>query len=72
MAVNDDPEKHRGRPKTSHTDWNCVIIESLIREDQNAKQYFTSFEREHDAEWMFKLVRRWDKCLNANVDYVEE
>jgi hypothetical protein len=20
MAVNDDPEKHRGRPKTSHTD----------------------------------------------------
>jgi transposase len=33
MALNDDPQKHRGRPRTSYTDENCVIVEDLIRED---------------------------------------
>jgi hypothetical protein len=37
MALNDDPEKHRGRPKTSHTDENCVNVEGLIREDRRVK-----------------------------------
>jgi hypothetical protein len=32
-ALNDDPQKHRGRPRTSHTDENCVIVEGSKRED---------------------------------------
>jgi hypothetical protein len=36
-ALNDDPQKHRGRLKTSHTDENCVIVEGLIREGRRAK-----------------------------------
>jgi hypothetical protein len=34
-------------------------------------QYFTSFEKEHYREGMVKLVKPWDKCLNANVGYAE-
>lgn len=33
----DDPEKNRGRPRTSHTDENCSIVEGLIREDRRIK-----------------------------------
>jgi histone-lysine N-methyltransferase SETMAR len=29
--------RNRGRPRTSHTDENCVIVEGLIREDQRVK-----------------------------------
>jgi hypothetical protein len=36
-VLNDDPQKHRGRPRTSHTDENCVIVEGLIREDRRVK-----------------------------------
>jgi outer membrane protein assembly factor BamA len=36
-ALNDDPQKNTGRPRTSHTDENSVIVESLIKEDQRAK-----------------------------------
>jgi hypothetical protein len=36
-ALNCNSEKHRGRPKTVHTDEYCVIIESLIREDQRVE-----------------------------------
>jgi predicted DNA-binding protein YlxM (UPF0122 family) len=36
-ALNDDPQEHRGRPRTSHTDENCVTVEGLIREDQRVK-----------------------------------
>jgi hypothetical protein len=32
-ALNYDTEKQRGRPKTSHTDENCVIVGGLIREN---------------------------------------
>jgi hypothetical protein len=35
-ALNDDPPKHRGRPRASHTDENCVIA-GLIREDRRVK-----------------------------------
>jgi hypothetical protein len=40
MALNDEPEKHRGWPRTSDSDENCVIFESLIREDRrfNARE----------------------------------
>jgi hypothetical protein len=31
-ALNDDPEKPKCRPRTLHTDENCVIVEGLIRE----------------------------------------
>jgi hypothetical protein len=31
-ALNDNPEKQRGRPRTSHTDEGSVIVASLIRE----------------------------------------
>jgi hypothetical protein len=33
MALNDDPEKRRGRPRTSHTDENSVIDKDPIGED---------------------------------------
>jgi hypothetical protein len=39
MALNDYPEKHRGRPRTFHTDENCVIVKGLIREDGRIKVY---------------------------------
>jgi hypothetical protein len=40
MTLNDDPEEHRGWPRASHSDENCVIFESLIREDRrvNARE----------------------------------
>jgi hypothetical protein len=34
-------------------------------------QYFTSFGKEHYHEEMLKLVKCWDKCLNAVGDHVE-
>jgi hypothetical protein len=37
MAVKDGPEKHRGRPRTPDTEENCVIVESLVREDRRIK-----------------------------------
>jgi hypothetical protein len=37
MALNADPHIRRGRPRTSHTDENCVIVEGLIREDGRVK-----------------------------------
>jgi Mn-dependent DtxR family transcriptional regulator len=37
MALNDDLQNNRGRPRTSHSDENCVNIESLIKEDQRIK-----------------------------------
>jgi hypothetical protein len=37
MALNGDPEKHKGRPRTLHTDENCVIDKGLIREDQRVQ-----------------------------------
>jgi hypothetical protein len=37
MALSDDPGKHRGRPRTSHTDENCVIVKGLMRENQRVK-----------------------------------
>jgi predicted transcriptional regulator len=37
MALNDYTQKHRGRPRTSHTDEYCVIVEGLIREDRRVK-----------------------------------
>jgi hypothetical protein len=36
-SLNDDPQKHRGRLRTSHTDENCVTVEGLIREDRRPK-----------------------------------
>jgi hypothetical protein len=33
-ALNINTKKHSGRPRTLHTDENCVIVEGLIREDQ--------------------------------------
>jgi hypothetical protein len=36
-ALSDDPEKQRGRPRTSHTDEYYAIVEGLIRDDQTVK-----------------------------------
>jgi hypothetical protein len=33
MTLGYDPEKHRGRPRTTHTDGNSSIIEGLLRKD---------------------------------------
>lgn len=37
MNLNDDPEENRGRPRTSHTDENCLIVEGLFKEDCRTK-----------------------------------
>jgi hypothetical protein len=37
MALNDDPEKHRGRQRPSRTDGNSVTVEDLIREDRRVE-----------------------------------
>jgi hypothetical protein len=37
MALSDDPEKQRGRTRTSQNGENCIAVEDLIREDQRAK-----------------------------------
>jgi hypothetical protein len=29
MTLNDDPEKQRGRPRTLHSDENCVIVRGV-------------------------------------------
>jgi hypothetical protein len=34
MTLNDDPEKHKGKP---YTDENCFIARGLIREDERVK-----------------------------------
>jgi hypothetical protein len=74
-----NPKKHIGRPRTLHIDENCVIFVGLIKEDRRitgretaALLYFTSLGKEHYREGMFKRVKQWDKCLNANVDYVKK
>jgi hypothetical protein len=36
-ALNDDPQKHRGRSRTTHTDENRVTVEGCLREDQRVK-----------------------------------
>jgi hypothetical protein len=46
-------------------------------EDQNTLQktvvqYVTSLGKEHYREGLFKLVKSWNKCLNANGDYIEK
>lgn len=35
--LKDDPEKKRGRPRTSHTDDNCSKVERLIKDDRRIK-----------------------------------
>jgi hypothetical protein len=37
-----DPEENKGRPRTSHIDENCVIVESVISEDWRQKQLATA------------------------------
>jgi hypothetical protein len=37
MALNDDPQKQRDRPRTSNTDDICVIVERLITEDRRVE-----------------------------------
>jgi hypothetical protein len=37
MTLNDDPQICRSRPRTSHTDENCVIVKGLIREDRSVR-----------------------------------
>jgi hypothetical protein len=57
-ALNDDPKKHRSRPRTSRTDENCVIDDGLARKDRRVKfrelhwrttavQHFTFISKEH-------------------------
>jgi hypothetical protein len=36
-TLSDNPQKHGGRPRTSHTDENSVIVEGLIREARRVK-----------------------------------
>jgi hypothetical protein len=68
MAPNNDLEKLKATPRTSHTDENCVIVSGLIREDQRVKvheialqktvvQHFSSLGKEQYPERLFKLVK---------------
>jgi [histone H3]-lysine36 N-dimethyltransferase SETMAR len=34
--------------------------------------YFEQLDKQQYREGMFKLVSRWDKCLNVYRDYVEK
>jgi hypothetical protein len=36
-ALNDVPEKHKIKPRTSHTDENFVIVEGLIKKNRRVK-----------------------------------
>jgi hypothetical protein len=65
--------------RTSHIEENCVIMEGFIKESNFVKciaktvaQYFTSLGKERYSEGMFRLVKRCDKNLNSNGDYVEK
>jgi hypothetical protein len=37
QTAQNDPEKHRGKPRTWHTEENCVVVEGLMREDRRIK-----------------------------------
>jgi hypothetical protein len=60
-------------PRTSV---KTITVEGLLREDREVKvcdtAYFTSPGKENCREGTFELLKRWDKCLNANGDYVEK
>jgi hypothetical protein len=68
MALNDESGKHKGSSRNSHTDENCVIVESLIWEDRRKKARETHCKNqlwnnsalgmEHYHEGMFKLVKQ--------------
>jgi hypothetical protein len=79
-TLNDDAEKHRDRPRTSHTDENCITVQGSIRKDrrvkvrenalqQTAVQYLIFLGDAHYREGMLKHGQRWRKYLNANGDY---
>jgi hypothetical protein len=77
MALNDDLEKPTCRPRTSHIAGNCVIVKVLVRLHQRGMQkafvhYFTFIDKGHYHEGMFKLVKQWTKCPNADGDYVDK
>jgi hypothetical protein len=74
-ALSDDPEEHRGRSRTWHTDENGAILEGLVREDLRTKThrktvvlYFTSLGKENCSEGNCTFVKRYDKYLNASTD----
>jgi hypothetical protein len=85
--MNNDTEKHKSRPKSSHTIENCIIVEGLIREDRRVdvseirkthwkKEQLSNtshpVERNATVKKCVKLVKRWNKYLYANGDYFEK
>jgi hypothetical protein len=42
MALNNDPQKQRGRPRTSHTDENCITVEGTGVNFSHQKQQSTA------------------------------
>jgi hypothetical protein len=60
-ALNDDPEKHRGRPRTSHNDENCAIVEGLIRRDRGIK--FVKLLNYNNSHPLQTNTTMWE-CLN--------
>jgi hypothetical protein len=82
-ALNDNPEKKRSRPTTSHTNEDChcrrlttVYQEKNLKTNTNYSkaivQYFLSLGKEHYLEGMLQLVRGWANYLNADGDYMEK
>jgi hypothetical protein len=77
MALNDDPRKHRGRPRISHTEENCVIVEGLIRKDRRvkvreiaevagiAKSTVHEIISEVSAHWVLKMLTEDTKAKEA-------
>jgi hypothetical protein len=41
-ALNDDAKKYRGKPRTSHTDENCVNVDGLMSEDRRFRESLES------------------------------
>jgi hypothetical protein len=79
-ALKGDPEKHAGRPGTSHPDGNCAIVEGSIREDRRVEVRGTRLRQERKAVvhcFTFLGKERYregmsELRLNAYGDYLEK
>jgi hypothetical protein len=77
MVLNDDSQKHGGRPRTLHTDKNCATVEGLIRKDRRVRvceiaevtviAKVTVREINSDLNFL-KVLARWvPKCSSRSM-----
>jgi hypothetical protein len=61
QILNDDPEKYRYKSGTLNTEENCVIVKSLIREDQRVKVHEIIADLnicKVAAHWVLKMLTK--------------